>query len=88
MVAGWASINEGTEGPPIWELVSRHLQQKKIVDLQPTDAVKVVGGEGTGRGRGGASEGCAICAAGGGAGSDRRGRVDRANQSVDASATG
>lgn len=25
IVAGWASINEGVEGPPIWDLVFRHL---------------------------------------------------------------
>ena len=25
VVAGWASINEGVEGPPIWDLVFRHL---------------------------------------------------------------
>jgi sulfur-oxidizing protein SoxB len=24
-VAGWASINETVEGPPIWDLVFRHL---------------------------------------------------------------
>lgn len=43
VVAGWASINEGTEGPPIWDVVAKHLTQKKTVDLKPTDAVKVVG---------------------------------------------
>jgi sulfur-oxidizing protein SoxB len=44
VVAGWASINEATEGPPIWDVVASHLGKKKIVDLKPTDAVKVVGG--------------------------------------------
>jgi S-sulfosulfanyl-L-cysteine sulfohydrolase len=43
VVAGWASINEGTQGPPIWDVVSRHLQAKKVVTPRPLDAVKVVG---------------------------------------------
>ncbi len=44
VVAGWASVNEGTEGPPIWDVVASHLAKKKTVDLKPTDAVKVLGG--------------------------------------------
>ncbi len=43
VVAGWASINQGTEGPPIWEVVAKHLAAVKTVDLKPTDAVKVRG---------------------------------------------
>ena len=44
VVAGWASVNEGTEGPPIWDVVASYLAKKKTVDLKPTDAVKVIGG--------------------------------------------
>jgi S-sulfosulfanyl-L-cysteine sulfohydrolase len=43
VVAGWASINEGTQGPPIWDVVSQHLAAKKVVTPRPLDAVKVVG---------------------------------------------
>ena len=43
VVAGWASINEGTEGPPIWDVVSQHLAARKVVDPRPLDAVKVTG---------------------------------------------
>jgi S-sulfosulfanyl-L-cysteine sulfohydrolase len=43
-VAGWASINEGTQGPPIWEVVSQYLTQKKTITPRPLDAVKLVGG--------------------------------------------
>jgi sulfur-oxidizing protein SoxB len=43
VVAGWASINEGTQGPPIWEVVSQYLTSKKVVSPRPLDAVKVVG---------------------------------------------
>ncbi|MGL5138519.1 MAG: 5'-nucleotidase C-terminal domain-containing protein, partial [Beijerinckiaceae bacterium] len=44
VVAGWASINEGTQGPPIWDVVSKHLEAKKTVSPRPLDAVKLVGG--------------------------------------------
>lgn len=41
-VAGWASINEGTQGPPIWDVVSQYLTTKKTITPRPLDAVKVV----------------------------------------------
>ena len=28
-VAGWASVNEGTEGPPVWDLVERYVSGRK-----------------------------------------------------------
>jgi sulfur-oxidizing protein SoxB len=31
VVAGWASVNEGTEGPPIWDVVFGHLERNKTV---------------------------------------------------------
>src|SRR5205085_4763398 len=43
-VAGWASVNEGTEGPPIWDLVERYVARKKAVAVEPNRSVKVVGG--------------------------------------------
>ena len=43
VVAGWASINEGTEGPPIWEVVAKHVTARKTIDLKPGGTVKVVG---------------------------------------------
>ena len=42
VVAGWASINEGTVGPPIWDVVAQHLTAKKIIRPRPLEAVKVV----------------------------------------------
>jgi sulfur-oxidizing protein SoxB len=42
-VAGWASVNEGTEGPPIWEVVANYLTRQKTVRLEPNRAVKVTG---------------------------------------------
>lgn len=42
-VAGWASINEGTQGPPIWEVVDKFVTARKVIEPRPLDAVKVVG---------------------------------------------
>ena len=28
VVAGWASVNEGTEGPPIWDVVMSHIAEE------------------------------------------------------------
>ena len=34
-VAGWASVNEGTEGPPIWDVVAAHVRRKGTVSPTP-----------------------------------------------------
>jgi sulfur-oxidizing protein SoxB len=44
VVAGWASVNEGTEGPPIWEVVENHVREQGTVEIQPNDSVDVVAG--------------------------------------------
>ncbi len=41
VVTGWASVNEGTEGPPIWDVVASYLKKKKEITIPPNDAVKV-----------------------------------------------
>ncbi len=43
VVAGWASVNEGTEGPPIWDVVEAHLQKNPNVHVEENQSVKVVG---------------------------------------------
>ncbi|MBB4302247.1 sulfur-oxidizing protein SoxB [Rhodobium orientis] len=43
VVAGWASVNEGTEGPPVWDVVEAHIKAKGTVSVSAHDAVKVVG---------------------------------------------
>jgi sulfur-oxidizing protein SoxB len=42
-VAGWASVNEGTEGPAIWDVVTNHIQKKKVVAPKETGHVRVLG---------------------------------------------
>jgi S-sulfosulfanyl-L-cysteine sulfohydrolase len=43
-VAGWASVNEGTEGPPVWELVEKYVTRQKVVKVETNTSVKVIGG--------------------------------------------
>ena len=44
VVAGWASVNEGTEGPAIWDVVENHIRAQGTVTLEPNNTVDVVGG--------------------------------------------
>ncbi len=43
VVAGWASVNEGTEGPPIWDVVEAYIRRKGTVSVTENDSVKVSG---------------------------------------------
>jgi sulfur-oxidizing protein SoxB len=43
VVTGWASVNQDTEGPPIWEVVAKYISARKVIDVKPSAAVKVVG---------------------------------------------
>ncbi len=42
VVAGWASVNQGTEGPPIWDVVEDHIAKLEEVSLDPNSSVEVV----------------------------------------------
>ena len=43
VVAGWASVNEGVEGPAIYDLMESHLKARGTVNMQKNEAVKIVG---------------------------------------------
>ncbi|WP_170505265.1 thiosulfohydrolase SoxB [Ruegeria arenilitoris] len=43
VVAGWASVNESTEGPPIWDVVENHIRNLGTVTVQENTSVDVVG---------------------------------------------
>ncbi len=43
VVSGWASVNEGTEGPAIWDVVTSHIRKKGVVAPRESSSVKVVG---------------------------------------------
>ncbi len=42
-VAGWASVNENTQGPPIWDVIGSHLSRAGAVNIEPNSAVRVTG---------------------------------------------
>ena len=42
-VAGWASVNEDTEGPAIWDVVEAHIRSQGTITLKPNNSVDVVG---------------------------------------------
>ncbi|RGP37121.1 thiosulfohydrolase SoxB [Pseudotabrizicola alkalilacus] len=42
-VAGWASVNEGTTGPQIWDVVEAHIRKLGSVRLDPNTSVSVTG---------------------------------------------
>ena len=42
-VSGWASVNEGTQGPPIWDVLKNHVEAVKAVKIEADSAVKVTG---------------------------------------------
>ena len=43
VVAGWASVNEATEGPQIWDVVENHIRKQGTVTIDPNNSVKVIG---------------------------------------------
>ena len=43
VVAGWASVNEGTEGPQIWDVVEAYIRKQGTVSVAPNNSVKVIG---------------------------------------------
>jgi sulfur-oxidizing protein SoxB len=44
VVAGWASMNEGIEGPPVWDVVERYVADRRTVRFEPQSAIKIMGG--------------------------------------------
>ncbi|KNG92819.1 thiosulfohydrolase SoxB [Pseudaestuariivita atlantica] len=43
VVTGWASVNEGTEGPQIWDVVESHIRKQGTVSTAPNNSVIVTG---------------------------------------------
>ncbi len=42
-VAGWASVNEGTEGPQIWDVVEDYIRAKGTITQEPANNITVSG---------------------------------------------
>ncbi|MEP4433008.1 MAG: 5'-nucleotidase C-terminal domain-containing protein, partial [Hyphomicrobiales bacterium] len=43
IVSGWASVNEGTEGPAIWDIVENYVSREGAVALEENRSVIVKG---------------------------------------------
>ncbi|MFA7429403.1 MAG: thiosulfohydrolase SoxB [Rhodospirillaceae bacterium] len=43
VVAGWASVNPDTQGPPVWDMVANYIRRKKTISQPENQLVKVVG---------------------------------------------
>ncbi len=41
-VGGWASVRQGTQGPPIYDLVAKYIRRKKVIDIKARNNIKVV----------------------------------------------
>ncbi len=41
VVAGWASINPDVEGPPVYDVVERHIAREKVVRVKPNRNIRV-----------------------------------------------
>jgi sulfur-oxidizing protein SoxB len=44
VVSGWASVNEGTEGPPVYDVVSKYIENKKSIDIPVNNNLRIIGG--------------------------------------------
>jgi sulfur-oxidizing protein SoxB len=42
-VAGWGSVADRVEGPPVWELVESHVAHVKTVRIRPQTNIKLIG---------------------------------------------
>ena len=42
VVTGWASVNEGTQGPPVYDVVTSYIEKKKVIQVPSNDSIKVV----------------------------------------------
>ena len=43
IVAGWASVAEFTEGPPIWDVVEAYIRTQKSIHVPPNQSVRIMG---------------------------------------------
>lgn len=45
VVSGWASVNEGTQGPPVYDVVAHYLESQKVVTVPERGIVRVRGAD-------------------------------------------
>lgn len=43
VVAGWASVNEGTEGPPVYDLLTDYIKNAGEISVKENNSIKITG---------------------------------------------
>ncbi|MBT3306359.1 MAG: thiosulfohydrolase SoxB, partial [Alphaproteobacteria bacterium] len=41
VVSGWASVNEGTKGPPVYDVVTKYIEKKKAINIPPNQNIRI-----------------------------------------------
>jgi len=44
VVSGWASVNEGTQGPPVYDVVTKYVEKKKVINIPPNQNILIKNG--------------------------------------------
>jgi sulfur-oxidizing protein SoxB len=44
VVSGWASVNEGTKGPPVYDVVTKYVEKKKVINIPPNQNILIKNG--------------------------------------------
>ncbi|MBC8338321.1 MAG: thiosulfohydrolase SoxB [Rhodospirillales bacterium] len=44
VVSGWASVNEGTKGPPVYDVVTKYVEKKKVINIPPNQNIRILKG--------------------------------------------
>lgn len=44
VVSGWASVNEGTKGPPVYDIVTKYVEKKKVINIPPNKNIRIKNG--------------------------------------------
>jgi sulfur-oxidizing protein SoxB len=42
VVSGWASVDEGAQGPPVYDLLARHIERHQVIHIPESTAVRLV----------------------------------------------
>ena len=43
IVSGWASVNEGAEGPAVYDVVGRYIERQKTIKVDDNPNIKIRG---------------------------------------------
>ena len=41
IVSGWASVNQDTKGPPVYDIVTKYVEKKKLINIPPNKNIRI-----------------------------------------------